>query len=77
MRDMRFRISEALTKPDPNPSPIPIPIPIPNPNRNPNPHQALTKAGINDSSYARQTVAALAQKPHAGHQHHLGSIRLG
>ena len=34
MRDMRFRISEALTK-----------------------------AGINDTVYARQTVAALSHKP--------------
>ena len=48
MRDMRFRISEALTK-----------------------------AGINDSSYARQTIAALSHKPSPGHQHHLGTIKLG
>ena len=48
MRDMRFRISEALTK-----------------------------AGINDTSYARQTVAALSHKPASGHQHQNSSIKLG
>ena len=48
MRDMRFRISEALTK-----------------------------AGINDTSYARQTIAALSHTPSPGHQHHLGTIKLG
>ena len=72
---MRSRISEALTNPDPSPSPLSL-FPAQSLTLTLT-HQALTKAGINDSAYARQTVAALAQKPHAGHQHHLGSIRLG